>query len=143
MKITIETNQMIKETEIKIVCNSITQDIEKIISTLNIFDKKLTVKKHDEIFFINISEVLYIDTVDKKTFVYTYNNVYETTLKLYELEEQFEFFRASKSCIINIKYIKSLKSDFDRKIRVTMENDEQIIVSRQYAIELKELLGVK
>ncbi len=143
MKITIETNQMIKETEIKIVCNSITQDIEKIISTLNIFDKKLTVKKNDEIFFINISEVLYIDTVDKKTFVYTSDNVYETTLKLYELEEQFEFFRASKSCIINIKYIKSLKSDFDRKIRVTMENEEQIIVSRQYAIELKELLGVK
>ncbi len=134
---------MIKETEIKIVCNSITQDIEKIISTLNIFDKKLTVKKNDEIFFINISEVLYIDTVDKKTFVYTSNSVYETTLKLYELEEQFEFFRASKSCIINIKYIKSLKSDFDRKIRVTMENDEQIIVSRQYAVELKELLGVK
>ncbi len=143
MKITIETNQLIKETEIKIVCNSITQDIEKIISTLNIFDKKLTVKKNDEIFFINISEVLYIDTVDKKTFVYTRNNIFETTLKLYELEEQFEFFRASKSCIINIKYIKSLKSDFDRKIRVTMENDEQIIVSRQYAIELKELLGVK
>ncbi len=143
MKITIETNQMIKETEIKIMCNSITQDIEKIISTLNVFDKKLTVKKNDEIFFINISEVLYIETVDKKTFVYTNDNVYETTLKLYELEEQFEFFRASKSCIINIKYIKSLKSDFDRKIRVTMDNDEKIIVSRQYAIELKELLGVR
>ncbi len=143
MKITIETNQMINEPEIKIICNSITQDIEKIISTLNVFDKKLTVKKNDEIFFINIAEVLYIDTVDKKTFVYTSDNVYETTLKLYELEEQFEFFRASKSCIINLKYIKSLKSDFDRKIRVTMDNDEKIIVSRQYAIELKELLGVK
>ncbi len=143
MKITIETNQTIKETEIKILCNGITQDIEKIISTLNVLDKKLTVKKNDEIFFINISEVLYIDTVDKKTFVYTNDSVYETTLKLYELEEQFEFFRASKSCIINIKYIKSLKSDFDRKIRVTMENDEKIIVSRQYAVELKELLGVK
>ncbi len=143
MKITIETNQSIKETEIKIVCNGITQDIEKIISTLNVFDKKLTVKQNDEIFFLNTSEVLYIDTVDKKTFVYTNDSVYETALKLYELEEQFEFFRASKSCIINIKHIKSLKSDFDRKIRVTMENNEQIIVSRQYAIELKELLGVK
>ncbi len=68
MKITIETNPTIKETEIKIVCNSITQDIEKIISTLNVLDKKLTVKKNDEIFFLGMSEVLYIDTVDKKTF---------------------------------------------------------------------------
>ncbi len=143
MKITIETDTNIQETEFKIRCNSITPNIEKIISTLNVFEKRLTVKKDNEIFFINISEVIYIDTVDKKTFVYTRDNVYETTLKLYELEEQFEFFRASKSCIINIKFIKSLKSDFDRKIRVTMDNNEKIIVSRQYAIELKELLGVK
>ncbi len=143
MKITIETNGGVKETEIKIVCNNITQEIEKIMSMLSMMDKRLAVKKDDETFFINSDQVFYIDTVDKKTFVYTRDEFYETSLKLYELEEEFEFFRGSKSCIINLKYIKSLKSDFDRKIRVTMENDEILIVSRQYAVELKSLLGVK
>ncbi len=75
MKITIETDTNIQETEVKIRCNSITPNIEKIISTLNVFEKRLTVKKDNEIFFINISEVIYIDTVDKKTFVYTRDNV--------------------------------------------------------------------
>lgn len=142
MKITIKTNESIEETEVTIVCENITPEIEKVISALNLIDKQLAVKKGSEYFLINISDIFYIEVVDKKTFVYTRDNYYETDLKLYELEEQYEFFRASKSCIINLKYINSLKADFDRKIKVTMENNEKLIVSRQYAVGLKERLGV-
>lgn len=142
MKITIKTNESIEETEVTIVCENITPEIEKVISALNLIDKQLAVKKGSEYFLINIADVFYIEVVDKKTFVYTRDNYYETDLKLYELEEQYEFFRASKSCIINLKYINSLKADFDRKIKVTMENNEKLIVSRQYAVGLKERLGV-
>lgn len=143
MKITIETTEIVADTEIKITCNSITPEIEKIISTLKVLDKQLVAVKGNETFFLDISELFYIETVDKKTFVYTADDVYETVMKLYELEEQFGFFRAGKSCIINLKYIKSLKAEFNRRIKVTMENGEQIIVSRQYADELKKKLGVK
>lgn len=74
------------------------------------------------------------------------DSVYETNLKLYELEEQLakaDFFRANKSCIINFRKILSLKTDFDRQIRVTLINQEQLIVSRQYAEYVKQRLGVK
>ena len=95
---------------------------------------------------MDVSKVIYLESVDRKTFVYTGENVYESSLKLYELEQQLDecgFFRASKSCLVQLKYIKSLKADINRKIRVTLENGEQIIVSRQYAEELKKKLGVK
>lgn len=134
---------MVIDTEIKIMCNCLTPEIEKIISTLKVLDKQLVATKENETFFIGISEILFVETVDKKSFVYTVKDLYETEMKLYELEEQFGFFRAGKSCIINLKYIKSLKAEFDRRIKVTMENGEQIIVSRQYAEELKKRLGVK
>ncbi len=143
MKINIEFNENIEEVEVNIVCNTMTEDIEKLMSVLNVFDKKLVVKKEGKTFFINNDDVFYIDTVDKKTFVYTKYEVYESSLKLYELEEEFEFFRASRSCIINLKYIKYINTDLNGKIRITMENDEVLIVSRQYALELKLLLGVK
>lgn len=71
------------------------------------------------------------------------DKIYETEMKLYELEEQYGFFRATKSCVLNLKFIRSLKTDFNRRIKVTMENGEQIIVSRQYAEELKNRLGVQ
>ncbi|MDF2952044.1 MAG: putative HTH-type transcriptional regulator, partial [Anaerocolumna sp.] len=62
----------------------------------------------------------------------------------YELEEQLaasDFFRASKSCIINFNQIHSLKPDITRFI-VTMNNGEKLIVSRQYASSIKKKLGV-
>lgn len=146
MKITIHSGQPIAETEITISCNQLTPEIEKIISILRVIDKKLTGTRNGETYLIDINNVLYIDTVDKKTFIYTLDSVYETNLKLYELEEELakaDFFRANKSCIINFRQIVSLKADVDRRIRVTLTNKEQLIVSRQYAEYVKQRLGVK
>lgn len=146
MKITIKTDEKITDTEIAITCSRLTPEIEKIMATLRILDRQLTVVKNDETFLLEIGEVLYIDTADKKTFIYTAADTYESNLKLYELEAQLRdagFLRVGKSCILNLKRIRSLKADFDRRIRVTMENGEQVIVSRQYAEALKERLGVR
>ncbi|MBP5669790.1 MAG: LytTR family transcriptional regulator DNA-binding domain-containing protein, partial [Lachnospiraceae bacterium] len=52
-------------------------------------------------------------------------------------------FRISKQSIVNVRMIKSLKSDINRKIRITLKNDEQIVVSRLYSDELRRKLGLK
>ncbi|MBD5464565.1 MAG: LytTR family transcriptional regulator [Lachnospiraceae bacterium] len=146
MKITIHSEAQITETEVTISCNHLTPEIEKMISMLRMLDKKLTGIKDGETYLIDVDKVLYIDTVDKKTFLYTMDSVYETNLRLYELEEQLacaDFFRANKSCIINFREIVSLKADLDRRIRVTLTNKEQLVVSRQYAEYVKQRLGVK
>lgn len=146
VKITIHSEAQITETEVTICCNHLTPEIEKMISMLRMLDRKLTGIKDGETYLIDVDKVLYIDTVDKKTFLYTMDSVYETNLRLYELEEQLasaNFFRANKSCIINFREIVSLKADLDRRIRVTLTNKEQLIVSRQYAEYVKQRLGVK
>ncbi|MBD5454939.1 MAG: LytTR family transcriptional regulator [Lachnospiraceae bacterium] len=146
MKITINVNEDVKDIEVSISCSRLTPEIEKLLATLRILDKQLMARKGDEIYVLDVSKVIYLESVDRKTFIYTRDDVYESGLKLYELEQQLYecgFFRASKSCVIQIKYIKSLKTDINRKVRVTLENGEQIIVSRQYAEELKKKLGVK
>ncbi len=146
MKISISEDIRVTETEIAITCNHLTPEIEKIISMLRMMEMKLTGIKDGETCLIDAAKVLYIESVDKKTFIYTEGAVYETPLKLYELESQLSgsgFFRASKSCIIHLKQIKSLRADLNRRIKVTMSSGEQLIVSRGYADELKERLGVK
>ena len=83
--------------------------------------------------------------MERKCFIYTSDDVYETGFKLYELEEQLEdygFLRVSKSFLIHLKSIQSLRADINRRIRITMSNGEQIIASRQYADTLKKRLGV-
>ncbi len=146
MKITINTDENIKDTEVHITCSSLTPEIEKLISLLRMMELQLTGLRNGETYIIDIGKVLYIDTVDKKTFIYTLEEEYESKLKLYELEEQLVkvgFFRGSKSSIINFKHIVSLKADIDRRLRVTLTNGEQLIVSRQYADMVKDRLGVR
>ncbi len=146
MKIHINEDPSFSETEITINCNKLDTNVEKLISILRVMDLKLTGKKDNQTYILDASQVLYIDTVDKKTFFYTNNYFYETDLKLYELENQLyalDFIRISKSCIINFNHINSIRADIDGRLLVTMSNKEKIIVSRQYAPIIKKKLGVK
>lgn len=146
MKISIHTDASVLETEISISCSRLTPEIDKVLSLLRMMDRQLTGQRDGEIFIIDLDSVLYIDTADKKTFIYTGTEVYESSLRLYELEQQLldaDFFRANKSCIINLKHVASLKADIDRRIKVKMNNGEQLIVSRQYSESFKKRLGVK
>ncbi|MDE5885265.1 MAG: LytTR family transcriptional regulator DNA-binding domain-containing protein [Oscillospiraceae bacterium] len=145
MEISINIQPNCIDTEIVINCSSITAEIESIIAALQLADNRITVTKNNEKHLLSISKIAYIESVDRRTFIYTENDCYESKLKLYEIEERFHdnFLRISKSCIVQLKYICSLKSEFDRKIRITLENGEQLIASRQYAVALKKRLGVK
>lgn len=145
MKITIHVDEKAADLEIAVTCKQLTPDVERILATLRMLNHQLTAKKGDEIHLLNIAEVLYIESVDRACFIYTSEEVYESEFRLYELERQlteYGFIRVSKSFLIHLHNIQSLKADINRKIRVTMSNGEQIIVSRQYAGELKKRLGV-
>lgn len=145
MKISININPELTDTEIVVNCSSLTDETQNIIAALRMADNKLTVIKDGETHILDISKIAYIESVDRKTFVYTENDCYESKLKLYEIDGRLcnaNFLRISKSCIVRLKYIRSLKAEFDRRIRITLENGEQLIASRQYADELKKRLGV-
>lgn len=145
MKITINVNPDSKDTDILISCSQLTPEIERILATLRILNQQMMVTKETETHILDVAEIIYVEAIDRKTFVYTKNDYYESKLKLYEIEEklmQCGFFRVSKSCLVQLKYIKSLKNDVDRKIRLTLQSGEQIMVSRQYAEEMKKRLGV-
>ncbi len=145
LKIDICVDDTAADLTISIVCKQLTPEIEKIIAALRVMNHQLPARKDNEIYMLDVAQVLYIESVDRKCFIYTDGEVYESNFRLYELEQQLEecgFFRVSKSFLIHLQKIQSLKSEINRKIRITLSNGEQIIVSRQYADELKKRLGV-
>ncbi len=145
MKIEIITDENAEDLKISVVCRQLSPQVEKIIAMLRMTDNQLTARKNDEIHLLDISRVIYIEAIDRKCFIYTAEDIYESELKLYELEQQLEeygFFRVSKSVLIHLHNVQSLKADINRRIRITMSNGEQIIASRQYADQLKKRLGV-
>ena len=145
MRLSIEEGEQFTETEVVIRCRKNEGQLTRLISLLQSFDKKLSGQKDGQTYLLEMEQVLYIDTADKRTFLYTAEGVYETPLRLYELEERLrdkDFFRAGKSALVNFNAIQSLRPDMGGRIRLTMEGGETVYVSRQYAPWLKKRLGL-
>jgi len=143
MKVTINTDERYTETEITVNCNRVSDDIDKLLAAIRLLDMKLTGRKEGRQYILEASDVIYIDSIDKHTFLYTSNGVYESSLKLYELEAKLsdrDFMRASKNSLFNINHINSIAPDFDRRLILSMTTDIKLIVSRQYAAAVKEKL---
>lgn len=143
MKISINENSALQETEIIIHCRSADAQLFEMLALLNTFNKKILGEKDGETFVIDARDVLYFEAVDRRTFLYTGNAVLETPLRLYALEERLaggSFFRASKSTIINIAEIASLRPELSGRMEVTLSSGEKLSVSRQYVPLLKQKL---
>lgn len=146
MKIEIDIDEKYPDTEVVIRANKLDSDVERLVAMMRMVNMQIGVRKNDETYLLDVEKILYIEAVERKTFVYTSDEIYESDLKLYEIEQELlerDFFRISKQSIVNIRMIKSLKSDINRKIRITLRNDEQIVVSRMYSDELRRKLGLK
>jgi len=143
MKITINADNQYTDTEIIVNCPQISDDIEKVLSVLRMLDMKLTGRKDGRQYILEAADIMYIESTDKRTFIYTTSDIFESPFRLYELEAKLadgDFLRASKNCIFNINHIKSIAPDFDRRLIVVMEKDIKLIVSRQYSQAVKQKL---
>ena len=143
MKLNINTDERYQEIEININCSSMNDYVEKLIAAIRILDMKLMCRKDGQQHFVDITQIIYIESIDKRTIVYTATDIYECPFRLSELEEKLsklEFLRASKNCLFNIRHLHSLRSDLEQRLTLTMEKDIKIIVSRQYSSAVKEKL---
>ena len=145
MKVTI-TKDIESGTAVEIHCREVTSETERLERYISRFDERLQATSEGNTYNVQIDEILYIESVDKKTFLYTTGHVLQTEKRLYELEELLDekaFFRASKSVIVNLNKITKLKPEVTRNILATLTNGEVIVISRRNVKALKELIGVE
>jgi len=145
LKLIIEDNSNVEETEITIKCREIDGDLSKLIETIRLFANTIPGKKDGANFFVGLSDILYFETTDNRMFFYTENEFYETTLRLYEIEERFKessFIRVSKSFIVNLSKVGNIRSETNGRLIAELVNGEKIIISRQYVPFIKKKLGL-
>ena len=108
MKIIIEDIGPDEEEAVIIRCREVDEAVMQLVNGLKLKKEKLTVRQGEKILQIEPGDIYYFEAVDNKVFLYLEKNVYETKLKLYELERRFagtDFFRVSKSVILNLNMI--------------------------------------
>ena len=123
---------------------AMTEDIQSAMELLEVGSGSIAVTREGQTYLCKIGDIYYIESVDKKTFLYTKNECFETKLRLYELEGMLNryFLRCSKAMIVNMRKIKAVKSELGGRMNATLLNGEVIVISRSYVKELKQrLLG--
>ena len=143
MRVDIKNDQTSESLFVEIHCRDITDEVSKLERYIKRYKAYIPATKDGEGLNVALNAILYIESVDKKTFIYTENKVLMTDKRLYELEDLLDkrdFFRCSKSTIIHLDKVVKLKPEITRNILATLTNGENIVVSRRYAGELKQLL---
>ena len=98
-------------------------------------DKKVT---------IALTDIFYIETVDRKTFAYTKDMCVEIKEALRDILEEYSkigFVRISKSAIVNIYKIKKLQGEINMRVIIFLKNDEKLVMNRSYKNDFYERLN--
>ncbi len=122
-----------------------TADILSAMDLLENGSGGITVIRDRNTFFCKLTQIYYIESVDKRTFVYTKDGCYESRDRLYELEEKLGMYhvRISKSMIVNLRKIRNVSAEPGGRMVAVLLNGERVIISRSYVKEVKRRLGIQ
>ena len=136
----------IPEAENEIVdirCHEETESVREIADFVRSRQGQLNGILEGRQYAIAVSEIMYIESVDNRTFIYTESKVYESKQRIYELEDILKpkhFLRISKASVVNLMKITSVKPALGGRFSAVLSNGEEIIISRKYVADLKKTL---
>lgn len=143
MKILIEEPGIGEEDQIIIRCRQMSKELLQFIDNLKTQKPTIIGLDGSDIHRLDPDEIYYFEAVDNKVFIYCREKVFESKYKLYEIEELFDgsdFLRVSKSVILNMQRIAFLSPAFSGRLEASLDNNEKVIISRQYVPDLKKKL---
>lgn len=94
-----------------------------------------------KLYQIPLNEVLYFETVDKKTFMYTQQKIFECKKTLSAIEQDLirsNVVRISKTVLLNISCLVCVKPYPNHRLLAELNNEENLIVSRKYIPILRD-----
>jgi DNA-binding LytR/AlgR family response regulator len=143
LKLTVNQSLSISENEIIINCSLVDKRIQHLIDYIRQYTFTLEGFINNEIFQVPLESILYIDTIDAKTFLYSMKKVYESRESLVSFVQKLvytPFIRISKNCIVNTTCLRSVRPLPNHRMEATLINGEKLVISRTYIESLKEKL---
>ncbi len=142
MKLSMEVTDG-KEDEVIIRYRRMNARIEAIAALVRETEPRISGADEGGQLLLRPEDIFYLESVDGVTFAYLKEKVCRINGGLGEMAVRFAgrgFFRCSKSMVLNIYKIRFLKSEPQNRILATMENGEQVMISRKYARQLRAIL---
>lgn len=115
----------------------------RIIQKMKTEERFLIGSENGRSYKILVPDIFYIESVDKRTFMYTKEMIFRSEKRLYQLErelKEYDFVKVSRTCLLNVNELVHIKMLSNSRLEAELSNGEKIIVSRTYISEIKRKL---
>ncbi len=138
MKIKIEIDGQLNEDEVTIRCRELNDQVKQLqraVQEIGFSSQRYVFEKGETQYYLPLEEILFFEADNHRVYAHTKNEVYEAKYRLYELEKLLPsyFLRVSKSTVLNLREILSIKKNLTSASLVEFRNsDKRTYVSRSY-----------
>lgn len=128
---------------IEIGCLRVDERVNEIVRFIKLKQGSVEGYRDEKQYRIALSDILYVEAVDDRCFIYLTKECYESRKRLYEFESVLtggNYLRISKSTIVNLMKIEQIRPALNGRFLCHLVNGEDVIVSRKYVPDLKAKL---
>ena len=118
------------------------ESVDSLVRKIGRMDLSFVEKTDDGSVNVSISDIYYIENVERKLFLYTKDEVFRFDGTMADIESRIcetGLVRISRTCIMNTEYLSQIRQIRNSHLEAVMENGEILIVSRKYLPDIKRI----
>lgn len=135
MKLIKTREEGLQENYLELHYDSIDEETKEYISRIDSSLAHIEGVCDDKRISVPVSDIIYFESVDRKTFAYTADKcveIHDTLRSILEEYTDIGLIRISKSAIVNVYKIDHLQGDLNMRVIIFLKNGERLIMNRAY-----------
>lgn len=147
MKVELHIDPSLRRTQVVVHAPANTPEVQELVRRLSAEGvvPTITAFRGSEALILSLGDILRFFADGKGVSCQTAGGVYAVRQRLYELEEELEgtrFVRVSHSEIVDLNKVSALDLSITGTIKMTLERNVTVYVSRRYVKKIKQVLGL-
>ncbi len=117
-----------------------TESVRGLIKRIKSLDLSFSAFTDERQVRIALSDVYYLENVERKVFLYTKGDVFRLDASMAEIDkitEDSDLVRISRTCVMNTSHLTGIRQLKNSHLEATLDNGERLIVSRKYLHDIK------
>ena len=122
------------------------RSVDNLISKIKNMSISITGKSDGKTVSIDISDIYYIENVERKIFLYSRKDVYRYDGSMADIDSSIadtDLVRISRTCFMNVSHLKEIMQIKNSHLEAVLDNGEKLIVSRKYLKDIKKIFRRK
>lgn len=143
MRLKFEQRESQNDIEVLVTYPEKNKLVARILSVLQSVDTRIQCFSDDGVKLVNVSDIYYVESVDRKTIVCCGDERYQVKERLYQMHKKlipYGFVQISKYCILNINKLQKIIPQANSHLDAVLSNGMRLYVTRKYLAGIKQVL---